>query len=256
MEPPSHPLSARRAVLHRDNVRRLRDILRSNIVHGAYRGAKMPSEAELMQRHDAARAVVREALQSLRDEGLIDRLQGYGTYALESPKIQGLSDSHGIAHVARTGFWGDVTHSSVLSRRPVPTPDAVQALMPSAGERVYELDYVLHVHTEVVAGATNYFRYPEADRVEHGELGTDFYEFIERAGLELGATSLTIGTSIADASLTASAGLAPRTPILTLEQTVSDMSGEIFDVAFIWLRGDRFLLNSFAALPHYPVASR
>jgi GntR family transcriptional regulator len=252
MRPIPHPHSARQVVVQRDSARRLRDILRSNIVHGAYPGAKMPSESELMRQHDASRAVVRAALQLLRNEGLVDRLQGYGTYPLDVPRIEGLVDAHGIDHAPRAGFWAEVTHLSVLSRRVVTTPDAVAALMPTAGDRVYELDYLVHFRADVMGGATNYFRFPEADAVAAQSLGTDFYEFLARCGVKVSASSLTIGASVIDEALAASTGIPGLTPLLTLEQTLHGTNGDVIDVAFFWARADRIMLNSVAAAQGTP----
>lgn len=248
--------SERRIVEHRDSVRRLRDVLRSNVVHGHYGDGKMPGETDLMRQHAASRAVVREALQLLRDEGLIDRLQGYGTYTLEAPRIEDLIETHGIEHVARSGLWQGITHSEVTARRPVRTPDAVAALMPTAGETVFQLDYAVHARDDLVGGATNYFRYPEAEAVagSGAELRTDFYEFLNACGLAVGASELVFGASVADSTLTA-AGVPAGTPIFIMEQTIRGDDGEIFDVAFSWLRGDRFRLSSGATAPGVRIAS-
>jgi len=64
------------AVLH------LRDLLRAAILSGSLvdaRGA-LPSEAALILQFETSRNIVRDALGLLRDEGLVERLQGAGTF--------------------------------------------------------------------------------------------------------------------------------------------------------------------------------
>jgi hypothetical protein len=65
-----------------NSTRHVRDLLRLAVVSRAFsvRGGALPSEAELMIEVDATRNVVRDALNLLRDEGLIERLPGAGTF--------------------------------------------------------------------------------------------------------------------------------------------------------------------------------
>ena len=59
----------------------LASILRSQIQSGELRpGRIMPSETTLMQEHGLARGTVRKAIDALVDEGLVNRVQGRGTF--------------------------------------------------------------------------------------------------------------------------------------------------------------------------------
>jgi DNA-binding LacI/PurR family transcriptional regulator len=59
--------------------------LRAAIAAGHYReGARLPSEAELTRRHGVSRMTAVKAMQQLRQEGLLTRRTGSGTYAAES----------------------------------------------------------------------------------------------------------------------------------------------------------------------------
>lgn len=205
-----------------------------------------------MRQYRVPRGVVREALDLLRSDGLVDRFRGYGTVVIGSPRANPLIDSHGIEHVPHGGFWEDITHTTLLSRRTVPTPDAVSALMPGAGSVVLELDYLAHSGDDVVTVATNYFAYPQAERLETLDFGLDFYEFVQRAGIAVGATEFSLSAATVDPVMAQTIGTRVGAPIIHLEQTVFDMEGRAFDVAYIWLRADRVMLTSFAAHPDFP----
>ena len=59
----------------------LASILRAQIQSGELRpGRIMPSETTLMQEHGLARGTVRKAIDALVDEGLVNRVQGRGTF--------------------------------------------------------------------------------------------------------------------------------------------------------------------------------
>ena len=56
-------------------------VVRDGIVNGRYQpGEAPPSEGELCQLHSVSRITVRRAMQSLAEEGLIERRQGRGTF--------------------------------------------------------------------------------------------------------------------------------------------------------------------------------
>lgn len=59
----------------------LADILRQQISTGKLpSGRVIPSESTLMQEHEVARGTVRKAIDVLVAEGLVERVQGRGTF--------------------------------------------------------------------------------------------------------------------------------------------------------------------------------
>ena len=93
------PTAARRAASRRGGIplyyQVMRD-LKEQIVSGKLGpGDRLPSEAELTQRFGVSRVVIRQALQILEDQGLIDRVRGKGTFVSEkvaedaTPRISG-----------------------------------------------------------------------------------------------------------------------------------------------------------------------
>lgn len=65
--------------------------LRTQIERGDYKpGARLPSEARLTEEFGVSRTVVREALASLRADGLVDSRQGAGVFVLERSSSQPL----------------------------------------------------------------------------------------------------------------------------------------------------------------------
>ena len=61
-------------------------ILRAQIQSGQLLpGRVMPSETTRMQEHQLARGTVRKAIDALVDEGLVNRVQGRGTFVRSAP---------------------------------------------------------------------------------------------------------------------------------------------------------------------------
>ncbi|MBW3576164.1 MAG: GntR family transcriptional regulator [Actinobacteria bacterium] len=68
------------------------DCLRSDITESVLKpGSKIPSERSLMDRYDAARGTVRQALAVLRTEGLIEVHHGKGAFVRDRPPIRRLA---------------------------------------------------------------------------------------------------------------------------------------------------------------------
>ncbi len=85
--PPAAPFSTRpgRALAP---FARVREQLRAELEQGRFApGARMPSEAELVARFGVARMTVHRALRELQAAGLVERIQGVGTFAAAEPKL-------------------------------------------------------------------------------------------------------------------------------------------------------------------------
>lgn len=89
---PSSPAPRRYGTL----TRHVRDTLREGILAGKPApGEKLPSEAQLIDRFQVSRTVVREALSSLREEGLVEPRRGAGVFVRDPagghwPNLRGI----------------------------------------------------------------------------------------------------------------------------------------------------------------------
>jgi GntR family transcriptional regulator, histidine utilization repressor len=106
MVSPSHAPSARHAPYLR-----VKQHLKDGLAAGTWApGALMPSEAELVSRFAVSRMTVNRALRELQAEGLVERVQGVGTFAAQLHSVSStlnITDVHdeivarGHTHTAR-----------------------------------------------------------------------------------------------------------------------------------------------------------
>src|SRR4030095_10454757 len=68
----------------RTRYREIEHFLRTQ-VEGARRGYPLPSEAELCERFSVSRMTVRQAVQELTNDGLVERRRGQGTFVAHRP---------------------------------------------------------------------------------------------------------------------------------------------------------------------------
>lgn len=76
---------------------RVKDYLAQELARGTWMpGQRMPSESELMRRFAVSRMTVNRALRELQAEGLIDRVQGVGTFAAALDKVASTLSIHDV----------------------------------------------------------------------------------------------------------------------------------------------------------------
>jgi GntR family transcriptional regulator len=227
-----------------DTARRLRDLLRGAVFDGAYPDGLLPSEGELMLTYAVPRAAVREALSMLRCEGVVERVQGIGTFAVRERCVTRMSEMHGEA---KGGLLDECMRPEVLDRSVVPAPDLVaRKLELEAGEHVLRLEYVSYLDGEPIGLATNYAAFPEAEALRDTHFVSDWYALLRDAGVALGGSEWVLGSVNADAAVARRLAVAPGTAIMLAEQLIWDERGRPYDVAFVYVRSDRYVFSSRA----------
>jgi GntR family histidine utilization transcriptional repressor len=122
--------------------------LRDALAGGRYPpGALMPSEAELVAQFGMSRMTVNRALRELQSEGLVDRVQGVGTFAAQLGKVASqlvIRDLH--EEITERGHQ----HRAVvhLARTERATAALAARLGLATGERVFHT-LIVHLENEV-----------------------------------------------------------------------------------------------------------
>ena len=119
----------------------LKEWLSARILSGEFPpGGQLPGELKLSQRFRLSRGVVRQALSELRQEGLVSREQGRGTFVSEPKTAEGLiSGLRGLADDA--ALRGQRVESTILLLRERPAgADVARRLGLEPGAAVVELE--------------------------------------------------------------------------------------------------------------------
>jgi len=137
----------------------LKEWLRSEIIVGIWKpGDLIPSERELSERFEISRMTVRQALNELREEGVLRREQGRGTYVAE-PKIE--------QRLTRlTGFTEDMKRRALRSGAVIlrfmnmDAPSfAAKALKIAPGTQIVLLERLRIAEQEPMAIETSYLHF-------------------------------------------------------------------------------------------------
>ena len=235
----------------RHPARWLRDQLRAEVMRGGFAGGLLPSEVQLMTTYAAPRAVVREALDLLRRDGLVERIQGTGTLAVAQRHAARLIEMHGV-EARETTFAG--MSPRVLAVEVVPMPRAVARHLdeePGTGCLLYE--YIGYLYGQTLGVYTNYLRFPEAERVMAAPFTSDWYSLLRAADVAIGETDFLIEILPADEPVAALLDMPVGRPLFGMSQVIRDEAGRPYDYAVLRSRGDRISLMSRAMSPNIAI---
>ncbi|MFF8833304.1 GntR family transcriptional regulator [Streptomyces sp. NPDC015131] len=242
-EPTAPVAAARRRRLRADRARQLADLLRHQARTTGFPGGVLPLEDRLGADYGVSRNTVRQALDLLRSQGLVERRPGVGTVLVAEKYPHGLDRLQGLAETLRE--HGEVTNE-VRTAGPVPAPAPVARRLglPERSdvlcvERLRRLDGLpLSLDLTYIPmdlGATLL----DCDLEHH-----DVFRLLERlTGRALGSADVTLEAVSADAH-SAAVLQAPRgAAVLMMERLTRLDDGRPVDLEFIRFRGDRIAMS-------------
>jgi GntR family transcriptional regulator len=103
--------------------------------------------------------------------------------------------------------------------------------------------------TEINALCTNFVLFPQGKALLATTFRTDWYTYLEEAGIEIGDDDFLIGALVADEELAERMDASPGVPLLYMEQVIRDRTRRAFNAAHLYLRADRMMLLSQASVP-------
>lgn len=233
------PLAGRRRRI--DDASRVRDLLRAAIVGGQYGLSLMPSEPELMLEFAVGRNVVRDALDMLRAEGLIERVQGSGTFVLATKadhrwdRVHSIHDSIDAPRLVGGRY---LTITTVTAPRPVAEHFGLKP-----GANCVVLQHVADIAGETFSVTTSYVTEAIAERIARTPFNGDFYLLLENSGYVIADAEQVVEATVTDELAAEQLGVAAGLPLFHFTRKLYDPAGEPLELAFVRCRGDRFSLR-------------
>ncbi|HEX6519374.1 MAG TPA: GntR family transcriptional regulator [Streptosporangiaceae bacterium] len=225
-----------------DRARQVADVLRREVLHDAFAGGVLPGEADLAREFGASRNAIRDALDILRAEGLVVRVQGAGTRVAGRKYPHGLDQLLGLAETLRE--HGDIVNEIRVAGVVMPPP-AVAARLQVKADGVVYIERLRRLNGLPLSLDLTYL-VPDighpvlTEDLEHN----DIFALIERgAGLSLGRASLTVEAISADPHSAAVLEAPPGAAVLMVERLTHLADGRPVDLEYIRIRGDRLVLR-------------
>jgi GntR family transcriptional regulator len=209
--PPARPL----------RYRQIADDLRQRVEDGELgAGRLLPSEASLSAHYGASRVTVRRALESLRDDGLVDSRQGLGWFVAGDPLRQHLGRLGTIE--AQLEAAGVEPERRVLEFAFVDAPARVAEIL--ATPRVLEVVRLNLADGHPFAQITVWCPEGLGETLSRADVErTPFYELLD---VELGGAVQTIGATAAGEEVAEVLDVPVGSPLLRCERITHSRAGE------------------------------
>lgn len=232
---------------------RVRDYLRSLVTHELAVGDAIPSERVLCERFGVSRMTVRQAVDALVVEGLLDREQGRGTFVAPTKVDLEVRLASFGEEMRRRGM--EPSSTVLAAQEVVAAPDVADALDLVPGERVHYLHRVRHADGEPMAIEQTWVPAALVPGLLADGPPESIYGELRRRGLAPDWGEDTVAASEVDVQDAAMLGL--RTGAAVLRVTRRTFTG---DVACAYsrssYRGDRYVLWVPLTAPRAAVTPR
>jgi GntR family transcriptional regulator len=196
------------------------DELRARLGSGGLEpGTLLPSEAELSRDFAASRVTIRRALESLRDEGLVDSRQGFGWFVSANPLRQSLAHLGTIER--QLADEGVSSTRRILDFRFMAAPPRVHGVL--AAETVLRVRRLNLAGQQPFALITVFC--PEVFGAQLSRAAVERSPFYELIDVELGGATQTIGATAANAHDAELLAVPTGSPVLRCERVTRSADG-------------------------------
>ncbi|MBW4718863.1 GntR family transcriptional regulator [Saccharothrix obliqua] len=236
--------------LRADRARQAADVIRRQVVDRAYPDGVLPDEHFLAVEFATSRNTIREALDLLREEGLIERVPGVGTLVVTEKYPHGLEELMGLAETLHE--HGEVTND-VRAAGPVKAPSSVARRLGLAeGEPVLYVERLRRLNGLPLSLDLTYLA-PDvgAPLLTQDLRNRDIFALIEQtSGRRLGTASVALEAVNADLHSATVLEVPRGAALLVVERLSHFTDGRPVDLEFIRMRGDRLTMSAVCRRTH------
>jgi GntR family transcriptional regulator len=229
--------------LRSDRARQVADVLRGQVLGGAFTPGRLPAESCLATEFGVSRNAVRDALDLLRAEGLVERVPGVGTVVAARKYPHGLDQLLGLAETLHE--HGQITNEVRAAGLVTAPPEVAARLRQPPGAQVVYLERLRHLNGVPLSLDLTYLAAdPGRPLLAEDLVHQDIFVLLERqAGQPLGAAELTVEAVNADRHSAAVLGTTAGAALLMVERLTHLADGRPVDLEYIRFRGDRLAMR-------------
>jgi len=223
------------------------DVMRAELNSGAYPNNVLPSEDALITKYSVSRGTIRRVLTMLREQGVIERVRGAGTFVMSRGLIvHDIGQSRDIAQDVNAQAPRVSIMATHVSSRP-----AIEFIARSLGIET-------GAEVIIIESLTSLDGFPLSLRsafmpadifaeimLPGFDVDRSPYEIINDVLREpVGATELHISSSIADSTAGELLGVPVGFPLLDTARVIRTLDGRAVEYSVSHLRGDRVVFST------------
>lgn len=216
--------------------------LRERIITLCVPGEAIPSERDLMATHGVSRATVRRAIDGLVADGLLQRTQGLGTFAVRPRVETTLHLASFSKDMRRRGLTPSTRLVSIGLRRP--PAEVADALQLGNEDEAWQVVRIRLADGVPIAHEDGWYPGPALPGLDEHDLeGGSLYQILGEAyGLWIDSASQVLWGEAADAGTAALLSAPLHTPLLVFRRS-SRAAGRPVEQVVSRYRGDRYQLH-------------
>ena len=208
------------------------------LVTGAAPGSPAPSERELVHRFGVARMTVRQAMDALVVEGLLERIPGRGTFVARPRRTASRLSSY-TEEMARRGLLAE--SQTLLARREQAGPGVARALNVSEGDAVIHWRRLRRADGQPMCIEDAYLNEHLIPGFLQSGMPTSLYEALDARGLRPTWAEDSINAALASAEEAEHLEVPAGSPVLRHSRRA--LAGDrVVEVARTVYRADRYTM--------------
>lgn len=156
---------------------RVMNSIRSKIISGAYPiGSKLPSEVKMQEEYGVSRVTIRLAVDGLVKDGLVERIQGTGSYVRKPKRLSRLVRENSVesfSEVAKEN--GFESHTKVIIVDKVPATDFLKKVLHTESDEVLHTERLRYLEDDPIFLENNYYPLPRFLDLPNYDLSGSLY---------------------------------------------------------------------------------
>ncbi|MGC7098505.1 GntR family transcriptional regulator [Amycolatopsis lurida] len=204
-------------------------------------GGRLDNEVDLAARLHLSRPTIRQAIQSLVNQGLLVRKRGVGTQVVKTKVARPLRLSSLFDDL--TDLGGKPETVVLVNRVEAACADAVERLEEPGLAGVRRLTRVRSTDGEPLAIMNNYLPDGIIDPDDDELCEQGLYQLLRSAGVRLHAAQQNVGARLATEEDAELLGEEPGAALLTMQRTTYDETGRVVEYGWHVYRASRYSFN-------------
>ncbi|WP_125715083.1 GntR family transcriptional regulator [Companilactobacillus kedongensis] len=203
-------------------------------------GERIPSERQLAEDFSVSRMTLRQAIQTLVDEGILQRQVGSGTYVASSKVQEKMSGTTSFTEITE-GQGKKPSSKTVSYHLADPSMSEIEKLKLADDEQVLRMERIRYADKQPICFEVTTIPIKIVDNLDKDDITSSLYKALEdKAGLKLGSASQTVSAMLASEKIATLLNVKRGSAILRLRQITTLDDGTPFEYVRSQYAGDRF----------------
>ena len=219
---------------------RIHNDLKESIEKGKWQvGDRIPAERELAEKYGVSRMTLRQAVQTLVDEGILERRVGSGTFVAREKVQEKMSGTTSFTQLMEN--QGKTPSSKTISYQ-VTTPSLSEQehLKLSDHDNILRMERIRYADEVPICFEVATLPYSLVKNYQRSQITRSLYQTLQEHGLEIGHAQQTVSASSASEKIADYLKIKRGAPVLKLRQITKLTTGLPFEYVRTEYAGERF----------------